>query len=387
MNARERFDAVMHYQPRDRSPIMDFGFWDETIPIWKHYGFPEGMSPDNFFGMDRQWDTFPINTFLSPGFELAVLEDKGDTLIVRDGDGVTKEQGKFLGSIPKHISHTLKDRASWEKEVKWRLNPSPANRYPADWKQIVEKLKDPKRDYPVAIPAGSLYGKIRDMMGVENLSVLVYDDPALFEEMVETVADCIIGAITPALQSGVKFEYASMWEDMCYRAGPLLSPKIFKNVLVPQYKRITSLLRQYGVDVVMLDCDGDISLLTPLWLEGGVNCMFPIEVGVWQADPVAMRAKYGRDLLMVGGVGKRLLAGPKEGIKAEVIRLTPLVEEGGYIPLPDHRVPPDVSLDNYIYYLQLAREIWGKDLDNLRPMHEPNNAAPKYGKEYSMAID
>jgi hypothetical protein len=34
MNDRERFLATMHYQPRDRSPIMDFTFWDETIVIW-----------------------------------------------------------------------------------------------------------------------------------------------------------------------------------------------------------------------------------------------------------------------------------------------------------------------------------------------------------------
>jgi uroporphyrinogen decarboxylase len=360
---------------------MDFGFWEETLPIWTKYGLPEGVNPDDFFGMDAQWAGSPVNVWLHPGFEWTVLEDRGDTLIVRDGDGVTLERGKYMGSIPRHLDHTLKDRASWEKEIKWRLNgKDPARRW--DWDKFLAGAMDSNRDYPISINAGSLYGKLRDIMSVEHISMIVYDDRALFEEMVETVADCIIDSITPALESGVKFDYASMWEDMCYKAGPLLSPKVFKQVLVPHYKRITGLLRKYGVDVVMLDCDGDISFLVPLWLDGGVNCMFPIEVGTWGADPVAYRKQYGRDLLMVGGVSKRLLAGSKEGITREVKRLAPLVEEGGYIPLPDHRVPPDVSLDNYMFYLREARRVWGKDMANLRPMHELNTSAPCYGKPY-----
>lgn len=369
MNARERFHAAMHYLPRDRSPIMDFGFWEETLIIWQEQGYPRKENPDEYFGMDPQWIGAPINVGMCPSFEYKVLEDKGDTEIVRDSDGVTKEKGKFLGSIPRHLDHTLKDRESWEKEFKWRLDASDVQRrYAKDWNERAARYKDPARDYPLGIPGGSLYGRLREWMGVENISLLVYDDPALFEEMVETTTDCIIASITPALESGVPFEYCSMWEDMCYRAGPLLSPKMFAKVLVPQYRRITSLLKKHGVDVVVIDCDGDIAKLVPLWLEAGVNTMFPIEVGVWEADPVAYRKEYGRDLLMIGGVSKRILAGTREEITREVERLAPLVEEGGYIPTPDHRVPPDVPLANYVFYLCEARRIWGRGLPNLHPM-------------------
>lgn len=190
--------------------------------------------------------------------------------------------------------------------------------------------------------------------------MLVYDDRALFEEMVETVTDCIMASITPFLEAGVRFEYASLWEDMCYRAGPLLSPRVFKQVLLPNYRRLTDLLTRYGVDIVIVDCDGDIALLAPLWLEAGVNTMFPIEVGVWGGDPVAYRKQYGRDLRLVGGVGKRILAGTRAEISREVQRLTPLVEDGGFIPTPDHRVPPDVPLDNYKFYLDEAQRAWGE---------------------------
>ncbi len=367
MNARERFRATMHYQPRDRSPIMDFGFWEETLVLWEEQGYPKGANPDVFFGMDPQWAGAPVHVGLCPGFPFEVLEDKGETRIVRDSEGVVKEEGKFLGSIPRHLDHTLKDRDSWEREFKWRLNGRDPNRYPKDWDAHVARLKDPARDYPLSINGGSLYGWIRDWMSVEHLSMLLFDDRPLFVEMVETVATCIIDSITPALESGIEFEYCSMWEDMCYKAGPLLSPKIFEQVLVPQYERITALLKRYGVDVVVIDCDGDMKMLLPLWLKAGVNCMFPIEVGTWGADPVAYRRQYGRDLLMIGGVSKRTLAASKDDIAREVDRLAPLVEEGGFIPTPDHRVPPDVPLDNYLFYLDRIKRVWGKGLPNIRP--------------------
>jgi uroporphyrinogen decarboxylase len=185
--------------------------------------------------------------------------------------------------------------------------------------------------------------------------------------MVETIADCVVGVLTRVFEAGAQIEACGMWEDMCYNAGPLLSPQHFKQFLVPHYKRITGLLHKHDVDVVWVDCDGCIDALLPLWLEAGVNCMFPIEIGTWGADPVKYRRQYGRDLLLMGGFDKHILARSKPEIEAEVRRLTPLVEEGGYIGFCDHRVPPDVPLENYMFYLETVRHMWGHDL-NLKPM-------------------
>jgi len=105
----------------------------------------------------------------------------------------------------------------------------------------------------------------------------------------------------------------------------------------------------------------------PLWLDAGVNCMFPVEIGTWGAEAIRYRRQYGKELLMMGGVDKHILARTKREIEREVNRLAPLVEEGGFIPLPDHRVPPDVPYENYLFYLEMARKVWGKGV-NLKPM-------------------
>ena len=382
MNNRERFQATNHYPPRDPAPITDFGFWEETFPIWHKQGLPRSIhfKYDNsnhveYFGMDFGLDevsrSADIRIGLTPAFRTKILEDHGDHELVQQADGVRVLRRKFMGSIPQPQSHLLTDRESWRNHFAPRLNPNSRQRLPADWAKNVECWKNSNREELVVLPGGSLYGWIRNWMGVENVSYVIYDDPAWFGEMVETVADCIIGTLQRALESGVKFDGCGMWEDMAYRAGPLISPKHFKQYLVPQYRRITDLLHKYGVDIVWLDCDGDIKLLIPHWLDAGVNCMFPLEVGTWGADPVKYRQEYGKDLLIMGGFDKHILQGTRADIENEIKRVAPLVEEGGYIGFCDHRVPPDVPLENYVFYLEKVREIWGHDV-NLKPMmHAP----------------
>ena len=377
MNDRERFNATMHYQPRDRSPICDFGYWDETLVIWHDQGLPRHIvNTDDkvfheFFGVDfpirRADDAVGVEVGLVPPFDEIVLEDRGDHEVAQQEDGVRVLRRKFMGSIPKHLSHLLVDRESWRKHYQPRLDPNHPDRYPTDWDERVKFWLDPDYAYPLILPGGSLYGWLRNWMGLENLSYVVYDDPAWFEEMVTTVADCIIGVLNRVLETGGQFDACAMWEDMCYNAGPLLSPRHFKRFLVPHYRRIADLLHQHGVDVIWLDCDGRIDKLIPLWLDAGVNCMFPVEVGTWGADPIQYRRQYGRDLLMMGGFDKRILARSKGEIEREVYRLAPLVEEGGYIGFCDHLVPPDVPLENYVFYLETVRRVWGKGLD-LKPM-------------------
>jgi uroporphyrinogen decarboxylase len=374
MNERERFNVTMHYQPRDRAPIMDFNFWNETLPIWHEQGLPRHVNRKNsdaFFGMDTGLDAITDATGamagLCPLFDEIVLEDRGEEEVFQQKDGVRVLRRKFMVSIPQHLGHLLVDRASWNKYYKPRLDPTNPARYPANWAVRVKVWCDPNRDHVVALPGGSLYGWLRDWMGMENVSLVVYDDPAWFEEMVTTVADCIVGTLTRLLETGGRFDACAIWEDMAYNRGPLLSPKHFKQYLVPHYRRITDLLRKHDVGVIWVDCDGKIDQLVPLWLDAGVNCMFPIEIGTWGADPVKYRQQYGKDLLLMGGFDKHVLARSKREIEQEVYRLLPLVEEGGYIGFCDHRVPPDVPFENYLFYLETIRRVWGKNI-NLNPM-------------------
>lgn len=109
-------------------------------------------------------------------------------------------------------------------------------------------------------------------------------------------------------------------------------------------------MNSYGIDIISLDCDGLIDSLIPTWFENGVNTMFPIEVGTWGASISPWREKYGKELKGVGGMNKTVFAQDRKAIDLEIERLKPLVELGGYIPCPDHRIAPDAIWEHVQYY-------------------------------------
>ena len=74
-------------------------------------------------------------------------------------------------------------------------------------------------------------------------------------------------------------------------------------------------------------------------------------------SPFKLGEEYGARVLLVGGVNKIELAKDKDAIDRELEMLAPLVEQGGYIPTVDHRVPADVSFENYCYYVEKKKEI------------------------------
>lgn len=106
-----------------------------------------------------------------------------------------------------------------------------------------------------------------------------------------------------------------------------------------------------------MDSDGDISELIPLWLEGGVNGMFPLEVAAGM-DAVQLRKKYGKELILWGNIDKRALIKGKDAIKEELDKKVPfLISQGGYFPGIDHLVPPDISLENFNFYIEYIRSL------------------------------
>ncbi len=393
MNDRERFQAIMHYRPFDRCVIQDFSYWDETVMAWHHYGLPgdvDRSSTEGFFGFDPMWDAVGGNVMLCPAFESKVLDDDGQYRILQQSDGTIVRMARILSSIPEHLDHTLKDRASWDEHYRPRLDPGHPDRLPDDLDARLAAHADAVRTWPLHTHCGSVFGQLRNWMGLEGVSYIQYDDPELFAEMIRTIGDCIVGTLERVLAraaaAGVTFDYGGMWEDMSFAQGPLLGVPAFEAHCVPQYRRISGLLKAYGCDLIMLDSDGDCRALIPGWLAGGVNIAFPLEVGTWNNDPVEARRRFGKELRIAGGFSKRILARGKQAIAAEIERLTPLVEAGGYIPFCDHRVPPDVSFDDYLFYVNWAKQVWGRGADDLRPTGTPDTTASHYGKPYDFRV-
>ena len=358
MTHRQRWNRTMHFQSVDHVPDEEFGYWTDTLQLWHGDGLPAEIrgngEADRYFGFAPRGGV-PIDHGLRPAFEDKVVSEDDTHRVVRDSSGVTSMVSKDgSSSIPKYLEFPIKTREDW-RAFKERLNPHDPARFPTNWEAL--KAQYAQRDYPLGISIGSLFGWLRNWMGFEHCAMTCALDPAWIHEMVEHLCEFILVTIDRAVRE-LDLDFAAGWEDMAFNKGPMISPKMFAEFLVPRYKRITDLLGEHGVDVVIVDCDGNINDIAGLWIEGGVNCMFPVEVAAG-TDPRVLRQRYGRQVLLLGGVNKRSLARGPEAIREEIASLEELVAMGGCIPHVDHRVPPDVSYDNYLFYLEHKRRTFG----------------------------
>ena len=201
------------------------------------------------------------------------------------------------------------------------------------------------------------YSMLRNWMGTENLSYLFYDNPALIEACLEFLTEFAMRVLTPVLEQ-IPFDFYYIHEDMSYKNGPLVSPEMFRRFFLPHYQRFIGFLRRHGMKIILVDTDGNCEMLLPLFIEADVDGFGPVERAAGM-DPLAIRKRFGNAVCMVGGVDKREIAKGRAEIRAEVERLTPVVESGGFIPTIDHAIPPDVSLENFRYYLDVKRKLLG----------------------------
>ena len=361
MTDRERFNRQMHYQSVDRSFNMEFGYWDENFTEWDIFrdnGITNNWEADLFFSFDRI-DAIGGYTFLHPPVQRRVIEVKEKTQIIINEEGLLAEVPLKGGgsSIPHFIKPAITTADDWKKMKEEHFNLQHPDR-----KLNIEEIKkrfpsDEERDFPLGIYCGSMIGKIRDILTFEGLAYAIYDEPEMLEDMVETTCQLVEYSLDQLLPH-FKFDYASGWEDICFKSGPIVTLAFFKNVIMPRYKRIDAKLKAHGIDIWYTDCDGDVRPILPFLLEGGINCLFPFEVNSC-THPGALLDQYDGQLRIMGGVDKMKLGEGPKAIKEYLESMEKYVARGGYIPFCDHRCPPNVTPSDYLYYLDLKEKMFG----------------------------
>ena len=358
MTDRERFNNQMHYKPVDRCFNMEFGYWEENFHEWSLFtenGITNNWEADRFFNFDNIGGVGGC-VDIHPRFPDQRVGETATTYIMMNGDGLTAEVPKDgHDTIPHYIKATIVTPDDWKKVKEERFRrDDPARRVDVE---ALKKAHPPTRDYALGVGCGSMIGRVRDMLTFEGLAYATYDYPEMVEDMVETRCRFVEDFLDQVLGQ-IDFDLATGWEDICFKNGPIVSLSFFTDVVVPRYERIGKKLHAHGIDLWYTDCDGDVRPLLPGFLKAGINCLFPFEVNGC-AHPAELLNEWGKDLRIMGGVDKIELGKGPAAIKAYMETLVPLVQRGGYIPFCDHRCPPNVKPEDYLYYLDLKEQMFG----------------------------
>jgi hypothetical protein len=387
MNSRELFLKTLNFEKNVRTLKWEFGFWGGTLQRWYKEGLPlkEGfkrkiiygdtilgpgfeyplpsldeellMESDisSYFNFDEGPMTFPFNWFYCPRFEVKIISETEEKVDYIGNDGIRRLAYKDERSMPLWIGHPIKDESDWEEIKSTRLSLENINERITvdDIDQFVTECKN--RNRPMCIygtPVG-FFGILRILIGEEQLYYWYYDKPAFLKEILDYLCSFWL-AIAEELASKIDFDYARFFEDMAYKSGSLVSPDIFKEFISPYYRKLIDFAKSRGINHFIVDSDGYMEDLIPLFLDAGMNGFLPFEVQAGN-DIERVRKNYP-DISILGGIDKKAIV-DKKSIDEELKKVERMLKIGGYIPYIDHTVPPNISWDNFKYYREKLNNI------------------------------
>jgi hypothetical protein len=365
----------MRFEPGVRAPKAEFGYWTTALKRFVREGLPVAEPlpadlPDNgtASGAEQVWPgdgvaierniraclglepypaKFPAD--LSAQLPEKVLEESEEYKLYTDRYGITLKVYKKGTSAPLDLAFPIAARSDFERYKEHYSSAGLASRLPADWEAQARRLR--ARDFPIRLggfPFG-FFGFPRHLIGSDRLYLMMYDDPQLIKDINEFFLGFVMDywdRIIPA----VRPDCVLIWEDMAGKTGSLISPAMFEEFLSPFYRPLIDFLRQHRVPNILVDSDGYIEKLIPLWWRLGVTGLFPIERQAGN-DPLAIRRAFPR-LQLLGAVDKRVFAAGRSraDIDAELAMIAGLLPAGGFVPHADHHVPDDSGWENFRYY-------------------------------------
>lgn len=355
------------YERKPDAPIYqtEFGFF--SLDRWKEEGYiNDGTNLAQLFGYDE-----PGNHSLGelgwceaafyPVFEEKVLEDRGEYELVQDyaGRHLLCFKGRRQGFMPEYIDHPVKDMRTWEENCKWRLNPKTEERYEDLEKRMEHARKCAGKGMIITQNLIGGYMYLRSLIGPVDLLYKFYDEPELIHDCMKTWLE-LSDAVVARHQEYVTIDEIFIGEDICYNHGPLISPEMIKEFLFPYYQQLITNVKARQIDksrhlYFQVDTDGYANPVIPLYHEIGMDYMSPFEVASG-CNVVEIGQEYP-DLIIRGGIDKRVLSKGKDEIDRHVDSILPVMKRrGGYIPTCDHGVPAEVSFENYLHFRKRLQE-------------------------------
>ena len=314
MTSRRRFRAVMANETADRVPYFEEGIRNAVVKAWRLQGLLGKRELQNRFPSDVRED-LDLDTKPHPDIS------KWPTTLAE------------LDRFTKH------------------LNPDDKNRWPQGWK--VRQRQWRNRDHRGFFPTMG----VMDWSRFYDVMSLLTDKPDLLREMM-AIQGQFCAKLLESFLKKVSIDAAVFSEPIGGNEGPLMSPRMYADIVLASYQPIMAVLHRYQVETVIFQTYANARILIPSILKWGFNTLWACEVYTPAMDYIDLRKSFGKELRLIGGIDLDALRKGKAAIKKEILnKVPPLIEQGGYIPLADGRVREDVPFENYCYYRKLLEQV------------------------------
>ncbi len=346
MTGRERLLCALNHQEPDTVPIFECNY---SRPLFQEVlGYvPEVFDPVSVFSCSEKigYDFAFIPIPGVSGFRPAGLS--GETYT--DEWGITYQISPSTWPIDTGVRTPCSDGEDWANYS--MPDPDAAFRYEG-LKEVLRRSRE--NGMGVVGNVRGPYSCAWQLFGLEDFSILLYEEPETVEAVLTATADFAIAAMRNMARLGVDAVLFS--DDYGSSRQPLMSPGHFREFLVPQIRRIREACREAGC-VMLQHSDGHIHQLLPDLMSTGIQGLHPIERDAGM-DLAEIKAVYGKQVCIFGNVdNKRVLAGGTPETIAEMVRecIRVAAPGGGYCLGSDHSVHDDIPNENVFALYEAGR--------------------------------
>ncbi|MEW5735678.1 MAG: uroporphyrinogen decarboxylase family protein [Thermodesulfobacteriota bacterium] len=204
-----------------------------------------------------------------------------------------------------------------------------------------------------------IFEDLRALMGFENMAVKSIREPDLIADVLEkltVLAEATMDRAMAHPAAGAVF-YA---DDMGFNTGTMLSPKFFRQMVIPRLKRIADQSHRHGKPFLLHSC-GQVDALMEDFIETvGIDGIHSFEDNIEPVESVYRR--YHPRLSILGGVDVNLLAnGTEEQVRKRCREILDVCgPKGGFAIGSGNSVTNYCKIENYYAMLDETRK-WNRD--------------------------
>lgn len=294
-----------------------------------------------------------------------------------DHDGITVREN---GRITERISD-MQYRDEWG--IVWTMRPSgaiAASSHPIKTEADLDRYTppDPDADYrldslkravarfkgrkAIVFLCHDAFEFSHYLRGMDNLLIDYLTNPGVVKRLAKVVIDYKKRIMERAIDEGA--DIALTGDDYAWKAAPIMSPQLFKELVLPYLQQVVDVATSKGVPFIK-HTDGNLWPILDMVVDTGIDALHPIEP-VAGMDIGEVKEKYGDRITLVGNIDcSGLLTRGTEQDVVEAVKETIAKAGvgGGYILASSNSIHSGVNPWNYRAMVLAAREYGKYPLD------------------------
>jgi uroporphyrinogen decarboxylase len=393
MNSRERVLLAINHQEPDRVPVDLGGTRQSGIAAATYHGLKqllEMYSPTRVFdvfqmlaeverpirqrfGADviglyrpavafgirnenwKPWQLFDGTPVEMPGGFQPVTEPGGDIVLLRDAQPIARmpKDGFYFDRLEKYPGAAHVDLQTFQPPL---LTDEVCEYY----RQQAEALYQ-NTDLAIVAPLGPPYELFYGLGtgGFESWMITFATEDDYVSELYEKLVTAWLENLRRFFDAVAgRVQILQICDDFGTQQAPFLSVKMFRERLLPFYRRGLEWIHRNTAMKVMLHSDGALYPLIPSLIEMGVDILNPVQTSALGMDPVRLKLEFGDRLTFWGAsldCQQTLPFGSPEQVAREVAaHVRVLKTGGGYVFAPVHNIQAGVPPENVVAMFDTA---------------------------------